>query len=237
MCFTPKVSLTTATIELIVACIIFLKFNRSKIAKYIALFVFLLGFYQFTEFMLCTTGNAQLWGSLGFITYTILPALGLHLTSRYTDHKFNIVPIYIPMFIFILIALLDPAFVVYGSCSKFFVSVMTYFSLTENVVATLLYWGYYFGYIGLMLGLLLRRFKKEKNEAKARNHLLILLTIILVIIPPFVLINMFPSLSIAFPSVYCQFALVYAVVALIGVYLDDQIKDTLFERLKNIFKK
>ncbi|MFH1142574.1 MAG: hypothetical protein V1695_02575, partial [Candidatus Uhrbacteria bacterium] len=61
--------------------------------------------------------------------------------------------------------------------------------------------------------------------------------IILVIIPPFILVNIFPSLNIAFPSVYCQFALVYAVVALVAVYLDDQIKENFIRRIINIFKK
>jgi len=100
-----------------------------------------------------------------------------------------------------------------------------------------MYWGYYFGYIGLMLGVLLHEFKKEKNEAKARNHLLILLTIFLVIVPPFILINIFPSLNFSFPSVYCQFALIYAVVALIGVHLDEQVSQTFFDKIFKRFKK
>ncbi|MFH1142214.1 MAG: hypothetical protein V1695_00715, partial [Candidatus Uhrbacteria bacterium] len=222
MCFTPQVSIATAITELIIASIIFLRFKKSKIAKWVALFIVLLGFYQFTEFMLCTSENVQLWGRLGFITYSILPALGLHMTFHYTKQKFNKVLIYLPMAIFILIAVFDPGFIISGYCSQFFVSVQHYFALTEHWSATLIYWGYYFGYISLMLGLLVNEFRNEKNEAKARNHLLILSTIILVIIPPFILVNIFPSLNIAFPSVYCQFALVYAVVALVAVYLDDQ---------------
>ena len=237
MCFTPQVSIATAIIELIIACIIFLRFKKSKIAKWIALFVLLLGFYQFTEFMLCTSENVQLWGRLGFITYSILPALGLHLTFNYIKHKIKKLFIYLPMIVFILIAVFDSNFIIQGYCSQFFVSVEHYFALTEHWSATLIYWGYYFGYITLMLGLLLNEFRNEKNEARARNHLLILLTIILVITPPLILVNIFPSLNIAFPSVYCQFALIYAVVALIGVYLDDRIKDNLFTRIKNLLKK
>jgi len=237
MCFTPQVSIATAIIELVIASFIFLRFKKSKIAKWIALFVLLLGFYQFTEYMLCTSDNVQLWGRLGFITYSILPALCLHLTFNYTKQKFKKVLIYLPMIIFILIAVFDPNFIISGYCSQFFVSIEHYFALTEHWSATLIYWGYYFGYISLMLGLLVNEFKNEKNEARARNHLLILLTIILVITPPLILVNIFPSLNIAFPSVYCQFALVYAVVALIGVYLDDQVKDNLFIRLKKLLRK
>jgi len=124
-----------------------------------------------------------------------------------------------------------------GSCSQVFVSVKHYFDLGEHWAATFMYWGYYFGYIGLMLGVLLHEFKKEKNEAKARNHLLILLTIFLVIVPPFILINIFPSLNFSFPSVYCQFALIYAVVALIGVHLDEQVSQTFFDKIFKRFKK
>ncbi len=111
MCFTPKVSIATAIIELIFACIIFFRYKKSKIAKFAALFVLLLGFYQFTEFMLCTTGNTQLWGKLGFITYTILPALGLHLTLKHTKQKLNRLVVYLPMIVFIVVAILETDFI------------------------------------------------------------------------------------------------------------------------------
>ena len=84
MCFTPAISLTTALIEFIIATFILVKYKRYVVPVFFAILVYVLGIYQFTEFMLCTTNNAFLWAKLGFITYTFLPAIGLHFAFRLT---------------------------------------------------------------------------------------------------------------------------------------------------------
>jgi len=238
MCFTPKISLLTAIIELVIASLVFLRYKKSELAKFVALFIFLLGFYQFTEYMLCTSGEIQLWGRMGFVAYTILPAVGIHLTLSYTKRKFNRLLVYIPTIVFILIAALDPQFVILGSCGQLFVSVNHYFNdLANHAAASFIYWSYYCGYVLAMSLLLFLSIKQEKNHKKINAYLLILLTLLLVIIPPFVLVNLFPAIEHAFPSVYCQFALIYAVVALIGVYLDDHIRKSLIQRFLKVIKR
>ncbi|NQU99268.1 MAG: hypothetical protein HQ538_00895 [Parcubacteria group bacterium] len=235
--------MATAIIEFVIAGYIFLKYQKSLFAKFVALFIFILGFYQFTEFMICTTGEVQLWGKLGFITYTFLPAAGFHFVLSYTNKFFRKsffkkFIIYLPVIIFILIALLDPNFVLSGSCGKLFVSVKNYFhDLAGNPVSTFLYWLYYFGYVASICIYLIYGIKKEKNKNRILVYLLMLVTTLLVIFPPLLLIFIFPVFNHQFPSIYCQFALIYSVLAVIGVYLNNKFEISKWEKIKRLIKK
>ena len=228
MCFTPKISFVTAAIEFAVAGCIFFRFSKSIVARFVTLFIFILGFYQFTEFMMCTSGNFMLWGKMGFITYSFLPAVGLHFILSYTNVEFfkkvwSKALLYMPMIIFIAMAVLDSNFVVSGSCSLFFVSVRNYFqNLGENPLATISYVLYYFGYIITICIILAYKIFKEKNKKLNNIYLIILVTTLLAIFPPLILIIIFPSLGYQFPSVYCQFSVLYSVFAIIGVYMNDK---------------
>jgi len=132
MCFTPAISLTTAIIEFILAILILSLFKRTIITKFSALFITVLGAYQFSEFMLCTSNNIQTWVILGFIIYTFLPAIGLHAIIKFLKLKTKKWLVYTPSIIFSLIALLYRNFVIEGSCSKYFVKVKTIFFLSET---------------------------------------------------------------------------------------------------------
>jgi len=87
MCFVPKVSLATALIEFFVAGWIYFNFPKRVLTSFFAIVIFLLGFYQFTEFMLCTTGNARLWGKIGFITHSLIPAICLYSIMLLVSYK------------------------------------------------------------------------------------------------------------------------------------------------------
>ena len=112
MCFTPTVSLTTAIIEWVIATFILFRYKKSVFSRFMALFIFILGFYQFSEYMLCTSGNVELWAKLGFISYTFLPALGLHFILSYTKNKFNKAWLYAPVAIIILVVILKNNFII-----------------------------------------------------------------------------------------------------------------------------
>ena len=228
MCFTPKISLSTAMIEFVVSVYIYLKYSKSVFAKFVALFIFILGFYQFTEFMLCTSDNVQLWGKLGFITYTILPALGVHFVLIYGEKQFikkilSKIILYSPMIIFILIAIFDNNFVISGSCSRFFVSIKNYFhNSAVNPWASSIYLAYYYFYMVTICVVLMYRIMKYRKKHLTIVYAVILATTLLAITPPLVLVIIFPTISHQFPSVYCQFALLYAIFAIVGVYFNDK---------------
>ena len=128
MCFNPQISIFTALIEFISATFIFIRFKKTIIIKYLTLIIFLLGLYQFTEFMLCTSYNIQLWGTIGFITYTFLPPLCLVFILKYTKINFKkSFLFYLPAIAFSLIAIFTKNFIITGNCSTIFVAIQNIF--------------------------------------------------------------------------------------------------------------
>jgi hypothetical protein len=121
MCFTPLVSITTAVIEFVIVSYLFYRIKDKKLYP-LAIFVFLLGLYQFTEFMLCKTNNTILWARIGFASYTFLPFTLYHFFINATGKKNNQI-IYIIPILFSIIALFYPDFINYTSCNTFHVTV------------------------------------------------------------------------------------------------------------------
>lgn len=225
MCFAPKVSLTTAIVEFLIATYILLRSKVSFVVKFLVIFIYLLGFYQFTEFMLCTTGEAELWGTLGFLTYNVLPAVGLHFSIRCRGKKFNNWILYIFPIVFALTAVFTKDFVVEGTCSTVFVIVRTlFYRSVGSIWLTFFYWFYYFGYIFTASLLLLEGAIKEKSRKIKTLYIVALLAVVLSLGPAFIFIVLFPSLGMMFPSIYCEFAFLFSIAALVGVYLDEKIK-------------
>ena len=220
MCFTPQVSLSTAIIEFVTGTSIWIFFRKSLVNRFCIVFLYLLGFYQFTEFMLCTSDDPVLWVKLGYITYTFLPAMGLHFAIRITDRKYKGWLLYVLPVTFSLIAIFTKDFVITSVCSTVFVIVR----LCKSLIHSLLYTIYYFGFIALVCFFLWNRFRKEKNLIRRKLYILVLLTVLASLISALILIVIFPSLGIMFPSIYCQFALLFAIAALVGAYLDSRLQ-------------
>ncbi len=238
MCYTPKISLSTAAIEFAVAAFIYIRYQKSTFARFLALFIFTLGFYQFSEFMFCTTGDYQTWGKIGFITYTFLPALGLDFVLVYTKKKFNRFLVYLPVFIFVVIALANNNFVANAECGHLFIISQNFFTTPEiSGWPAIVYWLYYFSFIVAMLFYLLFQIKNESNKRKIISHLVIMITVLITIAPPLLLIMIFPALEAQFPSIYCQFALLFTIMALVAAYIDDKLNFSIGKEIKKLSKK
>ncbi|MBW3000058.1 hypothetical protein KY339_05290 [Candidatus Woesearchaeota archaeon] len=220
MCFTPAVSLTTFAIEFIIATAIILFFRRSIFHTYIAIFIYLLGFYQLTEFMLCTSGNPVLWVKLGFITYTILPALGLDVVIRITNWKHKSMLVYTPTIVFSLIAIFAKNFVIQSGCSTFFVMAQTMFISISKPIHMAFYWAYFMGFVAIMCFILGSKFRMEKNLLKKKIYNIVFLSTFFSLVPALVLLIIFPSINFRFSSIYCEFALLATIAGVIGVYLN-----------------
>lgn len=223
MCFTPKVSLITAIIEFVTTGYILLKFHKSIFARFIALFIFVLGFYQFTEYMLCTTNNIELWGKLGFVSYTILPAMGIHFLLFFKVKPTKLLLIYIPVVFYVIYAIFDTNFVTRGSCQSYFVNVENALDYTARPWFTLIYEAYYFVSIVFICTYSLISYLKERQQQLINFYLTILITTLITVIPPFLLTIVIPSQDKYFPSIYCQFALLYTIMAIIIVRIESKL--------------
>ena len=224
MCFTPIVSLSTAILEFVVATAILVFCRKSLINRFFPLLIYILGFYQFTEFMLCTTSYPFFWAKMGFVTYSFLPAVGLHFIMKLTNRKCNYITIYIMPVIFSLIALLKPDFIIQSTCTTFFVIVSKDLFNSSIPLFSYIYGLYYFGFIMLFCYFLLKSFNKEKNQLKRKSYAVIFAATLITLLPAVVLFIIFPAFKIIFPSVYCEFAVLFTAAALIASYLDNTIQ-------------
>ena len=224
MCFTPIVSLSTAIIEFVVATAILVFCRKSLINRFFPLLLYLLGFYQFTEFMLCTSNYPFFWAKMGFITYSFLPAVGLHFIMKLTNRRCNYTILYIVPVIFSLMALLKPDFIIESTCTTFFVIVIKDLFKSSLPLWSSIYGLYYFGFIVLFCYFLFKSFNKEKNQLKRKLYAIIFAATLITLFPAMVLFIVFPAFKIIFPSVYCEFAVLFTVAALIAAYLDNKIQ-------------
>ncbi len=216
MCFTPFVSLTTAIIEFAVATFILIKYKKYLVPVFSAILIYVLGFYQFTEFMLCSSSNPFLWAKIGFITYTFLPAIGLHFILRLAKNKkYNKLIYLIPIF-FAIIAITTSNFITKASCSKVFVIVQNVLASQNYTNLFPLYLIYYIGSILIMVIILFTLIKKERNNLDKKIEGLWLMAVLIATLIPIILIFILPALKIKFPSIYCEFALLFTIAALIS---------------------
>jgi len=224
MCFTPIVSLSTAIFEFVVATSILLFCRKSLINKFFPLFIYILGFYQFTEFMLCTTNYVAFWAKMGFITYSFLPAVWLHFAIRLTKRKFNYLTLYMVPVFFSVMALLKPDFIVSSMCTTFFVVVIKDLFNSSIPLLSFIYGSYYFGFILLFCYFLLKSFNKEKNKLKRKIYVITFAATLITLFPALVLFIVLPAFNVMFPSVYCGFSVLFTVAAIMSSYLDNKIQ-------------
>lgn len=227
MCFTPTISLTTAIIEFILATILLLFFKKTTLRNFFAAIIYILGFYQFTEFMICSGANPELWALIGFSTYTFLPALGLHATLKLLKKEANIFLIYTIPVLSIIFAFSTSNFIINAECSTLFILVETLFytstSLFHKIIFRI-YEIYYFGFILISAILFFKNYRKTKNKIRKEIDLIEISGILLMTIPTILLIVILPLNRIMLPSILCGFAIFVAIAAFISVYLEDKIK-------------
>jgi len=219
MCFTPLVSISTAIIELILAFLLISCFRKSKLTPFFFAVLILLGWYQFSEFMLCTTGNL-FWIRFGFIGYTFLPAVGLHSILNYFKIKVNLILLYLVPTTYSLFALFNAHFAISGQCILIFVQVKTL--LTGQPLRVIPYILYYALFIILAFAILWKAYLKARTKIQKQIDLSEMMGILLMTIPTFVLIIIFPALGIMFPSVLCHFGLLLGICFFFAAYLDNK---------------
>jgi len=225
MCFTPAVSLSIAIVEFILATVLLLAFPKTTLRDFSSVLIYILGFYQFAEFMICTSSNPFLWARLGFAAYTLLPAIGLNTALRFVNRKPNYFLIYSIPAIFCIFALCFPI-IISTNCQPSFVEVHSLFNQANSSLNTLLfsvYTAYYFLFIVASCSLFYLNFRADKNKIKKRIDLIEILGVLLMTVPTIVFIIIFPYLGARWHSVLCAFAVFVAITSFIAVYLENKI--------------
>jgi hypothetical protein len=120
--------------------------------------------------------------------------------------------------IYSALALVLRDFVYVGKCHTFFVEAKTVVSLSPWLGIP--YSLYYAGFIFLIFISFFYAITKTHNSLQKKVYWTGLLGILLMTIPTYVLIFIFPTLNVMFPSVLCQFAIFAALLIFVGAWLD-----------------
>jgi len=216
MCYAPWLSISTAIIELVLATWIILYLKKSKIRILIGIFIYFLAIYQFSEYLLCLTGDPR-WATVGFIAYTFLPAIILHSAFVYLKKKTKAEYFYIIPAIFTLLAVGIENFTSNATCDAFFVSVST---LGVQPFMYWIYGAYYTLFLLATFFMMLYACCKKKDRKVRVMSVAYVTAFLVMVIPTGITILIFPALGFSFPSVLCQFALFAAIALAVGVYHD-----------------
>ena len=204
-CFTPLVTLLTFFIELIFAIYVIIKYRMSLFGRLSALLLFLLAFFQLSEFIICKGAYPLIWAEIAYLSTIFMPIIGIHLISLVTKKNIWTKIGYFFAIVISLIILFVPNIFVGTSCPGNFV-VFNLASFFSSI--------YFFYYsIFLLIGILMIFFYKidiKNKKNKIINWLLIGYASFIV---PTFLIYVFEKITrLAVASILCGFAVLLAFI-------------------------
>lgn len=226
MCYTPPISFATACIEFFLAIYMRVRYKRARMVKFGSVFMMLLGGYQFTEFLLCTTPFTELWTKAGFVIYSFLPAVALHSILFQTRKKItptSIAFIYAMPVIAVLTAMVPDVMVANGVCNTIFVTTHTF---QATPIGALSFWAYSIYYAGFIIASAVMSFNaylSARNKHERKLFVYYPVAVALMTVPTFIFIVLFPHFGFRFPSVLCHFALLLAAVVFTGIRREEQL--------------
>ena len=220
MCFSPIVSFLVFMLEVILACYILTKNPKNSLNQLAAAIMALLGFYQLSEFMLCISGNPLLWAKIGHLAYTFLPALSVSWVYCLIKSKKSQLFYYALPAFFSALAILKSDFIASAQCMDCFISI----GYNWPWAWFWLYHIYYFGFILLAAIILIKSIAKEKSKGRRNLYWIGLLGFLVFSLPAFLLLIVFRNLAIIFPSLYCEFALIFTIIAFFTIRQSERIK-------------
>ena len=172
-----------------------------------------LGVFQLSEYMLC--GGLGLkgfeWARLGYISITLLPALGIHLAASIAkkDVKPLIIAAYTSAALFAVYFAFNPGAINSHECRP------NYAVFEFNQVSLIAYSLYYYGW--LVAGTVLS-YRWSKELSNKRAPLLWLTAGYLLFIAPTTTVNiLYPETLAGIPSIMCGFAVFLAAVLVLRI--------------------
>lgn len=207
-CFSPPVMLATFFIEFGLAFYTIWRYKLTALSRLAVVFLLCLGVFQLAEYMICGglgLGHVE-WVQLGYAAITVLPVLGLHMTSIIA--KKQITPIlslayattvaYVAYFVAV-----GPSVITHECAPNY-----TVFNLANN--GYLLYGTFYYGWLLLTVGLAALWARQQPKRAAALRWMVAGYAVFIV---PTTLANLAdPATISAIPSIMCGFAVLCALI-------------------------
>lgn len=218
MCFAPYISISTFIIEFLLAVFFLLRNPKDKLNRIISLILFLLGFYQLNEFLICTTG-INVFTKLAMTTTAILPALAISYALIMFRKKIKLywhILIYSPALFFILMFTLSDYYKQSAFCLTVFIQ-YPYLGVLGKFFGS-----YYLLYLSLAIILFYFASFNMKSKYEKRLASLGMIGLLLFTVSSFIFLLFLPALRIQFPSVLCEFGLLLAIEFIVVLWYKDK---------------
>ncbi|MEE9429404.1 MAG: hypothetical protein V3V16_00055 [Melioribacteraceae bacterium] len=193
-------SLFIAAIEFVLIINLLIFAEKNKVNKHVIVLLFILGIYQFVEFLICGVGyNTSLWGYLAILSVSFMPPLSLFVILVYLnfDSRLNLI-LFSPALFF--------AFYYPTVMEQFTVSNCTAIYVMYNYPLGFLYGIFYYTPILAVILLLLYKTYLNVDVKKVKLGKVLLYGYSLTFIPAFIFTRVVPNMLEAVESIICTFA-------------------------------
>ena len=212
-CFSPPVMFVTFVIEFVLALYTIWRYKMNTVVRITTIILIALGTFQLSEYMLC--GGLGLkgieWARLGYMSITLLPALGIHLIVTLAGKRKPLLIdlAYLTCFFFVGFYLLASTSIDIKVCEANY----AVFRSVKLISTTFGVYYYFWLFVGVYLG-----YKWGKEDPKRRKQLWAMVVGYLVFILPTAVVNVIePSTISGIPSIMCGFAVLFAIILSIAV--------------------
>lgn len=208
-CFTPLVSLSTFFIEILLAIYVIFKYKQTRFNRLAVIIIVLLGTFQLSEYMLCTTDDQLLWAKIGTASIALLPAMGLHLISLIAGKSRLVTAGYVFAAGIVGLIFFLPSLTINIHCTGNFVIL-----LPQDIYIQIFMY-YYVGF--LLIGVWNLTAALMTNNKHHRELFWLLVAYLSFIVPTIFVYAYFANTREAVPSIMCGFAIFMAIILVLKV--------------------
>jgi len=212
-CFSPPVMLATFLIEFGLAFYTLWRYKMSTVKRLAVVMLFALGTFQLSEYMVCGgLGWSHIqWARVGYVSITLLPALGIHMLVKLADKKMPALvgAAYASCVAFVAFFIIGAGAIGGQECYA------NYAVFYTNHAGAQWYTAYYYGW--LMIGTYLAWQWGIEQPARRKTLHAMVLGYLVFIVPTTAFNIIDPSTLKGIPSIMCGFAILLAFVLVIKV--------------------
>ncbi len=217
-CFSPLAMIFTFCLEVALAVYVLVRYRISPVVRLVAAMLIFLAGFQLAEYMVCkgSPGHALAWSRVGYVSITMLPPLGLHLTlvlakaKRWLSWSMLLAAYGMAAAFMLFFWLASDALTGHQCLGNYVI-----FQVASN--KGWLYGAYYYGWIfvSLMAGLY---YMFHAVDLRMRRAMAALIFSYISFLLPTATVNLLePRTLDAIPSVMCGFAVILALMLVLVV--------------------
>jgi hypothetical protein len=208
-CFTPQVALATFIIEIVLAVYAWIRFRTTPAGRRGVVFLLSLSLFQFAEFQLCSGVNQEVWMRTAFLATVFLPAIAIDFVAMATKRPMSVVFGYATATAYALLIIFTPNVFFHASCRTSY----TVFDVADTF--GLVYSIYYA--TSILYGVFALIAARRERAGNQKLTLWLLIGYASILLPTIFVFSFFVITLNAFPSIFCGFAVLIALIMALKV--------------------